>query len=86
MREIKAESIGKLVTISGIITRCSDVKPLASVATYVCDKCGAETYQPVIIIKVYKILFRLMLVLLFLLIFVQVNNVHLISKWQNYKV
>lgn len=47
IREVKAESIGKLVTVRGIVTRCTEVKPMMTVATYTCDRCGAETYQPV---------------------------------------
>lgn len=47
VRDIKADKIGKLVTVRGIVTRVSDVKPLLVVATYTCDQCGAETYQPV---------------------------------------
>ncbi|XP_075164013.1 minichromosome maintenance 7 [Haematobia irritans] len=47
IREIKAEHIGKLVTVRGIVTRCTEVKPMMVVATYTCDRCGAETYQPV---------------------------------------
>ena len=47
IREIKAEHIGKLVTVRGIVTRCTEVKPMMVVATYTCDRCGSETYQPV---------------------------------------
>ncbi|KAJ8971894.1 hypothetical protein NQ314_000507, partial [Rhamnusium bicolor] len=47
IREVKAEHIGKLVTVRGIVTRCTEVKPMMCVATYTCDQCGAETYQPV---------------------------------------
>lgn len=47
IREVKAEHIGKLVTVRGIVTRCTEVKPMMIVATYTCDRCGAETYQPV---------------------------------------
>lgn len=47
IRMVKAKDIGKLVTISGIITRCTEVKPLLMVATYTCDSCAAETYQPI---------------------------------------
>ncbi|XP_055374090.1 DNA replication licensing factor Mcm7 [Condylostylus longicornis] len=47
IRQIKAEHIGKLVTVRGIVTRCTEVKPMMIVATYTCDRCGAETYQPV---------------------------------------
>jgi len=39
--------MGKLVTVRGIVTRCTEVKPMMVVATYTCDQCGAETYQPV---------------------------------------
>lgn len=45
IREVKAADIGHLVTIKGIITRCTDVKPLMAVATYTCDECGFEIYQ-----------------------------------------
>lgn len=47
VREIKADKIGKLVTVRGIVTKCSDVMPLLVVATYTCDQCGAETFQPI---------------------------------------
>ncbi|XP_039198390.1 DNA replication licensing factor MCM7 [Crotalus tigris] len=47
IREVKAEAIGKLVTVRGIVTRVSEVKPRMVVATYSCDQCGAETYQPI---------------------------------------
>ncbi|KAK4765841.1 hypothetical protein SAY87_007483 [Trapa incisa] len=45
IREVKASYIGQLVKISGIITRCSDVKPLMQVAVYTCEDCGCEIYQ-----------------------------------------
>ena len=47
MRKVKADNIGKLVTVRGIVTRATEVKPLMSVATYTCDQCGSESYQPV---------------------------------------
>lgn len=47
IRDVKAGYIGKLVTIRGVVTRATEVKPLMIVATYTCDHCGAETYQPV---------------------------------------
>lgn len=47
VRQIKAEHIGKLVSVKGIATRSTEVKPMLAVATYTCDQCGAETYQPV---------------------------------------
>ena len=48
IREVKAANIGKLSTVRGIVIRATEVKPMMSVATYTCDKCGGETYQPVI--------------------------------------
>ncbi|BES95242.1 DNA replication licensing factor [Nesidiocoris tenuis] len=45
IRDVKAQYIGKLVTIRGVVTRATEVKPLMVVATYSCDTCGSETYQ-----------------------------------------
>lgn len=45
MRDVKATSIGGLVNVKGIVTRCSDVKPCIQVAVYACDVCGFEVYQ-----------------------------------------
>uniref|UniRef100_A0A1A7W9R7 DNA replication licensing factor MCM7 n=1 Tax=Iconisemion striatum TaxID=60296 RepID=A0A1A7W9R7_9TELE len=47
VRDIRADSIGHLVTVRGIVTRATEVKPMMAVATYTCDQCGAETYQPI---------------------------------------
>ena len=47
LREVRASHIGKLVTVSGIVTRVGDVKPLMEVACYTCDTCGFEIYQEV---------------------------------------
>ncbi|KAH7728085.1 hypothetical protein AAVH_04329 [Aphelenchoides avenae] len=47
VREIKAEHVGKLVSVRGVVIRSTEVKPQASVLTYTCDTCGCETYQPV---------------------------------------
>jgi DNA replication licensing factor MCM7 len=47
LRMIRSNSIGKLVTIKGMITRCSDVKPHCEVCTYACDRCGFEIYQEI---------------------------------------
>ncbi|XP_013393815.1 DNA replication licensing factor mcm7 [Lingula anatina] len=47
VRDVKADSIGKLVSVKGIVTRATEVKPMMVVATYTCDQCGAETYQPI---------------------------------------
>ena len=45
MREIKANAVGSLVSVKGIVTRCADVKPCIKVADYACDACGFEVYQ-----------------------------------------
>jgi len=47
IRNVKAEHIGKLVSVRGIVTRATEVKPMMQVATYTCDQCGSETYQPI---------------------------------------
>jgi DNA replicative helicase MCM subunit Mcm2 (Cdc46/Mcm family) len=45
IRQVKASNIGQLVKLSGIVTRCSDVRPLMQVAVYTCEECGFEIYQ-----------------------------------------
>ncbi|NXF93925.1 MCM7 factor, partial [Eubucco bourcierii] len=47
IRDVRAGSIGHLVTIRGVVTRATEVQPRLVVATYSCDQCGAETYQPI---------------------------------------
>ncbi len=47
VRQVKATHIGKLISVKGVVTRATEVKPMISVATYTCDICGSETYQPV---------------------------------------
>lgn len=47
VRQVKANQIGKLISVKGVVTRATEVKPMISVATYTCDICGSETYQPV---------------------------------------
>ena len=56
VRDVKADSIGKLVAVKGIVTRATEVKPMMQVATYTCDQCGAETYQPVSLCAVIQFL------------------------------
>ena len=45
LRYVRSRSMGRLVTIRGMIVRASDVKPMNTVATYTCDACGCEVYQ-----------------------------------------
>ncbi|CAG7818629.1 unnamed protein product [Allacma fusca] len=47
IRDLRSSQIGKLVTVHGTIIRASEVRPLLSVATYSCDSCSAETFQPI---------------------------------------
>eukprot|EP01040_Poterioochromonas_malhamensis_P018431 gene18431-21525_t len=47
LREIKAEDIGHLVTVKGLVTKASDVKPRIRVCTYTCEVCGSEIFQDV---------------------------------------
>ena len=45
MREVKADNIGTLVRMRGLVTRISQVKPLLKVAAYTCNQCSEETFQ-----------------------------------------
>jgi DNA replication licensing factor MCM7 len=47
VREIRAAQLGHFVTVRGIVTRISNVKPLIKVATYSCDQCANETFVEV---------------------------------------
>ena len=47
VREVKGLHLGRLITVRGIVTRVSEVKPLLLVNAYTCDVCGSETFQEV---------------------------------------
>eukprot|EP00965_Chrysotila_dentata_P130324 4309216-Pleurochrysis_carterae.AAC.8 len=47
LREVKADRIGSLLTVKGIVTRVGEVKPQMRVATYTCDRGGYEVYQDI---------------------------------------
>ncbi|KKY24266.1 putative dna replication licensing factor cdc47 [Diplodia seriata] len=47
VRQVRGEHIGHLITVRGISTRVSDVKPSVQVNAYSCDRCGCEIFQPV---------------------------------------
>ena len=47
VRNVRGEHLGRLITIRGIVTRVSDVKPAVQVNAYTCDRCGCEIFQPV---------------------------------------
>lgn len=47
LRFVRSEHVGRLVTVSGIVTRVTEVKPRVSAAVYVCHGCGYEVYQEV---------------------------------------
>nr|GAT53786.1 DNA replication licensing factor [Mycena chlorophos] len=47
VREVRSIHIGHLITVRGIVTRVSEVKPLLQVNAYTCDVCGSETFQEV---------------------------------------
>ncbi|CDH56297.1 dna replication licensing factor [Lichtheimia corymbifera JMRC:FSU:9682] len=47
VRQIKGNQLGNLVTVRGIVTRVSDVKPFLQVNTYSCDSCGCEIFQEI---------------------------------------
>ncbi|MCJ1233695.1 Mcm2-7 hexameric complex component [Varicellaria rhodocarpa] len=47
VRNVRGEHLGHLITVRGITTRVSDVKPAVLVNAYTCDRCGCEIFQPV---------------------------------------
>jgi DNA replication licensing factor MCM7 len=47
VRQVKGEHLGSLITVRGITTRVSDVKPVVKINAYSCDRCGSEVFQPV---------------------------------------
>ncbi len=47
LRLLTAQNIGGLVTISGVVTRATDVKPCIQCACYACDTCGMEMMETV---------------------------------------
>ncbi|KZT55066.1 MCM-domain-containing protein [Calocera cornea HHB12733] len=47
VREVRGEHLGKLITVRGIVTRISEVKPLLLVNAYSCESCGAEIFQEI---------------------------------------
>ena len=47
VRTVRGSHLGKLITVRGIVTRVSEVKPFLLVDAYACDVCGAEVFQEV---------------------------------------
>ena len=47
VRQVRGDHLGHLITVRGIATRVSDVKPSVQVNAYSCDRCGNEIFQPV---------------------------------------
>ncbi|ESW97087.1 hypothetical protein KL918_000697 [Ogataea parapolymorpha] len=47
VRDVKGSYLGQLITVRGIVTRVSDVKPTVQVTAYTCDTCGFEIFQEV---------------------------------------
>jgi len=47
VRAVRGAHLGQLITVRGIVTRVSEVKPYLLVDAYSCDACGAEIFQEV---------------------------------------
>lgn len=47
VRDVRGTYLGRLITVRGIVTRVSEVKPLLQVNAYTCDVCGSETFQDI---------------------------------------
>ncbi|KII89182.1 hypothetical protein PLICRDRAFT_29538 [Plicaturopsis crispa FD-325 SS-3] len=48
VRDVKGIHLGRLITVRGIVTRVSEVKPLLQVNAYTCDVCGYETFENIL--------------------------------------
>ncbi|MFB6094356.1 MAG: LAGLIDADG family homing endonuclease [Halanaeroarchaeum sp.] len=46
IREIRADHINTLVSVRGIVRKATNVRPKIQEATFVCQRCGAETVVP----------------------------------------
>lgn len=47
LRHVRSEHVGRLVSVKGIVTRVTEVKPKVAAAVYTCHTCGYEVYQEV---------------------------------------
>lgn len=47
LRYVRANNVGQLVSVTGVVTRVTEVKPRVVAAAYVCYGCGYEVYQEV---------------------------------------
>lgn len=47
VRYVRSEHVGRLVSVHGIVTRVTEVKPRVTAAAYQCPSCGYEVYQEV---------------------------------------
>ncbi|ODV68808.1 DNA helicase and DNA replication licensing factor [Hyphopichia burtonii NRRL Y-1933] len=47
VRDVKGSYVGHFITVRGIVTRVTDVKPSVLVNAYTCDRCGYEIFQEV---------------------------------------
>ncbi len=47
LRDVGARNIGELVSIRGVVTRCTDVQPQIQVQSYMCASCGEEVFQEI---------------------------------------
>ncbi|KAK4687318.1 DNA replication licensing factor MCM7, partial [Tremellales sp. Uapishka_1] len=47
VRAVRGAHLGKLITVRGIVTRVSEVKPLLLVNAYTCESCGHEIFQEI---------------------------------------
>lgn len=47
VRDIRGSHIGQLVTVRGIVTRVTNVKPQVQLLCFSCDRCAGEVFQEV---------------------------------------
>lgn len=42
LRDLKSDKLGKMVTVRGIVAKCSEVRPIIEVASFICESCMNE--------------------------------------------
>jgi len=48
LREVKADDIGHLVKVKGMVTRTTDVKPKLTGCAYTCEVCGSGIFEEIV--------------------------------------
>ncbi|KAM0687821.1 Mcm2-7 hexameric complex component, partial [Conglomerata obtusa] len=47
IRDLDADKIGNYVLVRGMVTKITQITPTIQLASYICESCASETYQPI---------------------------------------